>query len=156
MASGGYRKPAHPAPVSGPGALSQRTDGGPGQPVRNVTGLGYGDAQAFRTQQQGAPMAQGQGPGPALMSPMGPGPQGPPQQGPPGPPTGAPAPVVPLHAPTQFPGEPITAGAPFGPGPGRAPAQAGFKVTDLLGTLLGSDVAGDLADLYLQAERMGM
>ena len=29
---GGYRRPADPAPVSGPGALSQRTDGGPSDP----------------------------------------------------------------------------------------------------------------------------
>lgn len=27
--AGGYRQPADPASVSGPGALSQRTDGGP-------------------------------------------------------------------------------------------------------------------------------
>ncbi len=34
---GGYRKPNNPAPVSGPGSLSQRTDGGPTQPaVREV------------------------------------------------------------------------------------------------------------------------
>lgn len=26
---GGYRRPTNPAPASGPGALSQRTDGGP-------------------------------------------------------------------------------------------------------------------------------
>jgi len=28
MPRGGYRQPNNPAPVSGPGALSQRTDGG--------------------------------------------------------------------------------------------------------------------------------
>lgn len=36
-------------------------------------------------------------------------------------PLGQPAPptdVVPMHAPTQNPGEPVTAGAPIGPGPG--------------------------------------
>jgi hypothetical protein len=31
MARGGDRQPGNPAPVSGPGALSQRTDGGPSQ-----------------------------------------------------------------------------------------------------------------------------
>lgn len=31
MARGGYQEPSNPAPVSGPGALSQRTDGGPSQ-----------------------------------------------------------------------------------------------------------------------------
>lgn len=40
--------------VSGPGALSQRTDR---QPMRAVTGLPYGDGQALMQQQAGAPMA---------------------------------------------------------------------------------------------------
>lgn len=40
-------------PVSGPGALSQRTD----QPIRQVTGLPYGAAGDLVAQQQGAPMA---------------------------------------------------------------------------------------------------
>lgn len=40
--------------VSGPGALSQRTDQ---QPMRAVTGLPYGDGQALMQQQAGAPMA---------------------------------------------------------------------------------------------------
>ena len=39
---GGYRKPEHPAPASGPGRLSKRTDGGPGQKLANYTGLDYG------------------------------------------------------------------------------------------------------------------
>lgn len=56
MATGGYRRPSSPAPVSGPGALSQRTDGGPGQPVRTPTGGQYGEAQALTQMQQGAPL----------------------------------------------------------------------------------------------------
>jgi len=40
--------------VSGPGALSQRTDK---QPMRAVTGLPYGDGQALLQQQAAAPMA---------------------------------------------------------------------------------------------------
>lgn len=56
MPSGGNHPPAHPAAVSPPGAMSQRTDGRP-QPVRDITGGQYGQAQQFRDIQQGAPMA---------------------------------------------------------------------------------------------------
>lgn len=149
MAPGGYRKPANPAMVSGPGSLSQRTDGAPGQPVMAVTGQPYGQAQALQNQELAAPMfdQSDQGPTPTAVAGAASTAATPQAQGPP---------ITPLHAPSQFPNEPITAGAPFGPGAGRSPAQAGFKVTDMLGTLLGSDVAGDLADLYLQAERMGL
>ena len=62
--SGGPRQPANPAPVSGPGALSARTDGGPGsktQPIRKPTGLGYGEAGALEAQQRGAPLPAGGG-----------------------------------------------------------------------------------------------
>ena len=49
--------PARPAAVSGPGALSRRTDGGPSQPIRPLAGGVYGDRQASIEQQQAAPMA---------------------------------------------------------------------------------------------------
>ena len=42
---GGYRKPENPAPSSGPGALSQRTDGGPAQGAKYIPGLPYGQGQ---------------------------------------------------------------------------------------------------------------
>lgn len=89
---GGYQAPNNPAPVSGPGALSQRTDGGPAdtQAARYVSGLPYGEGQAMMEMQQSAPMA--------ASAP-------------------APAPIVPLNAPTQRPQEPVTAGANAGPGP---------------------------------------
>ena len=55
---GGYRQPNNPAPVSGPGMLSQRTDGGAidgmTQPVQSYTGGSYGNNKAMREQQQGA------------------------------------------------------------------------------------------------------
>jgi len=54
---GGYRKPTNPAPVSGPGALSQRTDG---QPARYTAGMAYGDGQDFYDLQTQAPMSGGQ------------------------------------------------------------------------------------------------
>lgn len=102
MTSGGPRKPAAPAPVSGPGRLSRRTDGGPGQVQRDLPNAAYGEAQAFAEAQQGAPLALADG---ALT----------PSSGGPG---GAPVPVTPFGAPTQMPGQPISYGAPFGDGPG--------------------------------------
>ena len=41
---GGYRKPQNPAAVSGPGALSKRTDGK--QPVVRVPDVPYGEQAA--------------------------------------------------------------------------------------------------------------
>jgi hypothetical protein len=84
--------------VSGPGALSQRTDG---QPVRDITGGDYGDASEFRNLQQSAPLAKG----PNLS------------RG--GAQVGTPAPqVTPFGAASTEPGTPVTAGAEMGAGPG--------------------------------------
>lgn len=98
---GGYQAPARPAPVSGPGAMSRRTDG---QAVRNPGGLPYGDNQELASQQAAAPMSG------TTVGTGAPGPT---------------APMVPLtrmspdlYAPTDRPDEPLTAGVPFGPGPG--------------------------------------
>jgi hypothetical protein len=44
---GGYQAPRNPAPVSGPGKLSKRTDGGPAQALMTPTGLPYGEAGAL-------------------------------------------------------------------------------------------------------------
>lgn len=101
---GGYRKPANPAPASGPGALSQRTDGGPAdtQAAKYVSGLSYGEGQALMETQRSAPMAASPAP--------------------------APAPIVPLHAPSQRPDEPVTTGAPVGPGMG--PEALGMGARD--------------------------
>lgn len=83
---GGYRQPANPAPVSGPGALSQRTDGGPGaQPVRRLPDADYGENRDFVAQQEGAPLAQAEPIDPSGLTPMG--------------------------APSQHPEMPVTAGA---------------------------------------------
>ena len=126
---GGYRRPANPAAVSGPGSLSRRTDGGPGQPVMTPTGLPYGEAGANVAAQQGAPMADASD----QQAPM----------------------IVPLDAETQYPDEPITAGAPFGPGPGPR-AQSAGKLTDLLAALLGDDIVGAIEEMYLDAESRGL
>jgi hypothetical protein len=58
---GGYRQPKNPAPVSGPGSLSQRTDGGAtegmSQPQQSYSGFAYGENKAVNEQQGGAPLA---------------------------------------------------------------------------------------------------
>jgi len=101
MARGGYRKPANPAAVSGPGSLSRRTDGGPIQAAKEIPGGGkYGERKDLAELQSGAAM-QGN-PVPNVPSPS--VPATPPQQ------------LTNLFAPTQRPDEPITAGASFGPG----------------------------------------
>ena len=90
---GGYRQPENPAPMSGPGALSQRTDGGAtegmSQPEQSYTGFAYGENKAVNDQQGGAPLAG---------SPI--------------------QPPVALSVPTQFPNEPDSYGANWGEGPG--------------------------------------
>ena len=108
---GGYRRPSNPAPVSGPGKLSRRTDGGPSsksavQGVREMSGGGkYGERKALAEAQSGAPM---QGNPVQAQSPvMAAAPSGPPVTG--------------LFEPSQRPGEPVTAGLPVGPG--RTPEQ---------------------------------
>ena len=96
---GGARTPGAPAAVSGPGALSARTDGG----VMNPNSPSYGEGATLETLKAGAPM------GPAQASPGG---------------GGAPGGVDLLSALTGFdapstrPGEPVTAGAAAGAGPG--------------------------------------
>jgi hypothetical protein len=101
--AGGYQAPNNPAPVSGPGALSQRTD----QPIRQLGNAKYGEQKSFQQAQQGAPMAGGPGiPG------------GPPPSAFAAAAGGAGSGVTPFSAPTQRPGEPVTAGAPRGAGPG--------------------------------------
>ena len=101
---GGYRKPNHPAAVSGPGSLSRRTDGGP-QAVRDLPNAKYGENTAFRAAEQAMPMASSTGGAVAPAMP----PTGPDLSG-----------ITPFGAPTQRPGEPITAGMPYGPGPGSS------------------------------------
>ncbi len=104
MAKGGYRKPANPAAVSGPGSLSRRTDGGPIQGAKEIPGGGkYGERKELAELQSGAAM-QGN-PTPSMPSPNVPAPQQ----------------LTNLFAPTERPDEPVTAGAPIGPG--RTPTE---------------------------------
>jgi hypothetical protein len=105
MARGGYRKPTNPAPVSGPGSLSQRTDGGPAdtQAARYISGLPYGEGQEMMNIQQSAPMAAA----PSIeQSNMPPGLAS----------AAASQSLIPLNAPSNRPDEPVTHGADMGPG----------------------------------------
>lgn len=101
---GGYRRPTNPAPVSGPGALSKRTDGR--QPVRQLPNAKYGENAAFQEAQAGAPLNGDIG---SAMPAGGAAAAGPDLSQ-----------IVPLGAPTQRPGEPLTAGMSGGPGAGPA------------------------------------
>jgi hypothetical protein len=93
------------AEISGPGKQSKRTDLGvlkqstkpmpTTQPVQSYTGGPYGNNQAMAMQQSGAPLAGNPMPVMPEMPPM-----------------------VGLDAPTQFPDEPLSAGANYGEGPG--------------------------------------
>lgn len=99
--------------VSGPGSLSRRTDRGPAQKIRELPDAQYGEAATYRDLQKQAPLAQTPPPSTARTSVAGQGTGG-------GAATGAPASVTPIHAPTQNPAQPVTAGADAGPGPGMA------------------------------------
>src|SRR5688500_1867609 len=96
---GGYRQPSSPAPVSGPGALSRRTDGGP---IRDLPHAEYGGNKEFRELQQAAPVsasaagAAGQVTFDPSMLPTG------------------------FGADSEMPDEPVTAGADAGAGPGSS------------------------------------
>lgn len=115
---GGYRRPSNPAPASGPGKFSQRTDGGP--KVMDMPNAAYGEAAEFEQIQRGAQMGSAPsgaaGSAPAPSRPM---------------PTG-------FGAPTEMPGQPVTAGADAGAGPGSA----------VLGLPNPQDEAADLARRY--------
>lgn len=111
---GGYQRPTSPAPVSGPGSLSQRTDGGPAhkQAAKYISGLPYGQGQEMMNIQSSAPMeasAPTPTPAPATQT------------------IAEPAPVIPLTAPTQNPGEPVTSGVDAGLGPGMASLGLGSQ-----------------------------
>lgn len=105
---GGPRTPRNPAPVSGPGKMSRRTDG---QVQVPMTGMAYGENSDFNDMQSSAPMK--------ASAPMARPSQGAMPRGPQG---------TPLFSPTGRPDEPVTAGASVGPGdtprPPAPPGQA--------------------------------
>lgn len=135
---GGYRKPNNPAPASGPGSLSRRTDGGPQQNVASLPDAKYGEGKAFDEIQRGAPMAAA-----GQVDAMGGGGE-----------VAAVAPPTPFTQPTERPEQPISWGASFGPGPGPSRVRAG-RLSDTLARLMDNDPSGGLQDLYEIAVRKG-
>lgn len=138
---GGYQPPARPAAVSPPGAASQRTDGGPSQPVRPIPAASHGDRSASVAQQQGAPVRAG-GPQTPSAAPA----------GTPGAPPGLDVRNE-LWEPSQRPGEPVTAGVPFGAGGGGQPVDPMDAITDRLLALYRADP--DNEHLRMLVEEMG-
>lgn len=138
---GGKRTPRNPAPVSGPGQLSQRTDGGPQQVQAEMSGMPYGENQEFATLQSSAPMS---------ASPSAASPRARQRQA-----TQAPS-VTPLFAPTQRPDEPVTAGAPFGPGENGVPEPARIPyLSSILQRMAVNDPSNDSAEMLALATRLG-
>ena len=109
MAQGGYRKPGSPAPVSGAGALSARTDGGPAdkQVIRNLSNVPYGDGQEFQSIEQAAPMEAASQPS-TSAAPIREAAQQAPQQ----------RTAIPFNADSMQPQVPVTDGATLGAGRG--------------------------------------
>lgn len=113
---GGYRQPNNPAPVSGPGALSQRTDGHAS--IGDYTGGSYGSGQELHNLQAAAPMgSQASAAPPAPAAQAGLDTSG----------------LTPLNAPTAQPGTPVTDGAALGPGAG--PEALGLSPGDSVQSL---------------------
>lgn len=140
------------AQVSGPGALSQRTDVG-GQPIRHMADPRYGEDKAFVEQQKGAPLADGPDAPPApSMGGMGQASSSPEQPA-------MPRDVTPFGAPTERPDEPVTAGSPLGPGPGpnigKPPVGPG-QLSSALSQYFAADNTGILQDFAWQLSEMGI
>lgn len=140
---GGYQAPAHPAAVSGPGALSQRTDS---SPKFRMPDQPYGDGAELATQQAGAPMAR------TVARPGTGGPT----------PTASTGPeILGLDAPSARPDEPVTAGVDAGPGPGSEVLPGAVQaptgeLTNLIYQLAASDRTGQLAAFGAEAMRRGL
>jgi hypothetical protein len=151
---GGYRAPSHPNQVSGPGKYAKRTDGGAAQVLSAAPDQPYGAVKQQLDQQRAAPMGAQT---PLPNAPSAPG--GAPAGAQPAPPYSGGA----FNAPSQRPGEPVTAGAAIGPGPGPEalnfkPVQQGAgtgQMTQLLQKLSATDTTGIIGQLMQQAQARG-
>lgn len=88
-------------PVSGPGALSRRTDRGPAQAMRDLPDAAYGENATYKDLQRGAPLAQSPGAQGAVSATAGVG-----------------GGIIPMNAPSTMQGVPVTDGAALGAGAG--------------------------------------
>ena len=133
MAQQGGKRPVRtktqPKPVSGPGALSQRTDMLTASDP-NV----YGDRKATEELMAAAPMARQQ-------------------------PMPAAPPITGLLEPTTRPEEPVTTGNPLGPGPGpeilSLPART-FNPMEILTRLSQSDPSGEVEMVLREMQSKGI
>jgi hypothetical protein len=144
-----------PARVSGPGALSQRTDGG--QPLRHIADAKYGEDKANIAQQKAAPLANSAdegaaGPAP-ISAPALAGGGGPP--GAPGPAT-PPQAITPFGAPSSRPDEHVTTGMQTGPaGPAQVKIQP-KQLSQVLTPYFAADDTGVLQDFAWKLSEMGL
>jgi len=127
---GGYRKPNNPAPVSGPGSLSQRTDGSPTQPATYIPGLPQGEGKATYDQQVAAPMM-----GAVKMEDI----------------EGVNV-TTDLDAPSEFPNEPIHHGASWGDSPtinfNAISGMSGTNPVNVIYRAMSMDPTGKLEAIY--------
>lgn len=131
-------QPNNPAPVSGPGALSKRTDGGAVEGMQKpqapqtqgpkyMPGLGYGNGGENMANQQSAPIAGN--PVPSFPAP------------------------TPLSAPTEFPSEPVTHGIDAGPGAGSSalpgmPSYGPPTASNVMRKIAQNDSSGEAEMIY--------
>lgn len=144
--------------MSGPGRLSQRTDGSPGGKLAVAPGLAYGERQQTLAQERTAPMAVTDKV-PDLNIP----------QAPSQPPT---ATTATAQGAQQFaftqssnrPNEPVTHGVDIGPGGGpevlpqaaNPTYQSMGPMSQMLSNLSATDRSGVLAQLYSSARASGV
>lgn len=125
---------------SGPGAFSKRTD--VGTPEMKLGSIAYGEGKDTAAIKAGAPLAKTGDVTPS-QAPSVSMPQGE---------------VTPLFAPSQRPGEPVTAGVNIGAGPGAEAlmmAKSSEKLSDTLAKMLPFDDTGEIVVLYQQALSRG-
>lgn len=115
------------------------------QPIAVKTGQTYGEAQRQERSQKALPLP---------AAPPGPSATGPSTPGAPGPDLAALLGSLPgLTDPTNRPGEPLTAGLPFGPGPGPVAPQAGSPAAGLVRRMLAEYPEQELFDLLAELDR---
>jgi hypothetical protein len=137
---GGLRRPAKPAPVSGPGALSRRTDGGPTQGARYMRGGSYGEGQEMMGLQQAAPMAA-QPKTRASAAPR----------------NVAPVPIASLSALTERPDEPLTTGNSMGAGPGPEilSTPQPKRLSEVFAQIAANDLTNEANLIYQYLQKRG-
>jgi hypothetical protein len=124
--------------------MSQRTDGGPQQVQADMSGMPYGENAEFNTMQSAAPMSATPAMRPsrggrAAVSAARSG-----------------SPMAPLFSPTQRPDEPVTAGAPFGPGDAPMNQPAGRPMlSSIYSRMAAENPNDDVLALLSLAQRLG-